>query len=234
MIKRFPANERNMTELDWLRSARSFSFGDYFDPDNSRFGVMRVCNDDDIAPGRGFGAHPHSDMEIVTIPLTGSLKHEDNLGNVEVTSAGEVQRMSAGSGIIHAEYNPSETEGGSFLQLWFMPREKGIAPSYETSKYDEAKLINALLPVVTPNGTNGTARIHQDMTIYLSRINKGKRLYYHQPSGRRAFVMVIEGRLLLNNIELGRRDTLRAEFEPDFILEAPADEDAFVMFIDLP
>ncbi|MFX3636474.1 MAG: pirin family protein [Candidatus Pristimantibacillus sp.] len=233
MIKLFPAKDRNTVDLGWLRSARSFSFGDYFDPENTSFGVMRVLNDDEIAPGRGFGAHPHSDMEIVTIPLAGRLKHEDNLGNIEVTSAGEVQRMTAGSGIIHAEYNDSDTSGGSFLQLWFMPNELGLEPSYEMSKYDEAKLTNTLLPIVTPDGAGGTAKIHQDLTIYLCRLEKGKRAYHHQKPGRRAFVMVIEGRIVLNSVTMGPRDTIRAGFEPDLLMTA-ADEPAFVMFIDLP
>lgn len=232
MMKLYPASSRHAVDLGWLRSSLSFSFGEYFDPDNSSFGVMRVLNDDTIAPGRGFGAHPHSEMEIVTIPLAGRLKHEDNLGNVEVTSAGEVQRMSAGTGIIHAEYNDSETEEGSFLQMWFMPKERGIAPSYEMSRYEEEKLENTLLPVVTPDGANGTASINQDLTIYLGRLQPGRRLLFHQKTGRRAFVMVLEGKLNLNGTAMGPKDSIRAEFEPDFVLSA--EEPAFVMLIDLP
>ncbi|ACT04527.1 pirin family protein [Paenibacillus sp. JDR-2] len=232
MMKHFPASARHSVDLGWLRSAMSFSFGEYFDPDNSSFGVMRVLNDDTIAPGRGFGAHPHSEMEIVTIPLTGRLKHEDNLGNIEVTSAGEVQRMSAGTGIIHAEYNDSDTEEGTFLQLWFMPKERGLAPSYEMASYDEAKLQNALLPVVTPDGAGDTASINQDMTIYLGRLQPGRRIFFNQKTGRRAFVMVLEGNLNANGIAMGPKDSIRAEFEPDFVLSA--EESAFVMLIDLP
>ncbi|GGG73617.1 pirin family protein [Paenibacillus radicis (ex Gao et al. 2016)] len=233
MIKLFPANERNSVDLGWLRSARSFSFGDYFDQDNYGFGVMRVLNDDVIAPGRGFGAHPHSDMEIVTIPLAGRLKHEDNLGNVEVTSAGEVQRMTAGSGIIHAEYNDSDTEEGRFFQLWFMPREKGLEASYEMVSYDNDKLINAFVPIVTPDGANGTASIHQDLTIYLTRLEPGKKLYHNQQPGRRVFAMVIEGSVDINGFSMGPKDSIRAQFEPDILLRT-SEESAFVLFIDLP
>ncbi|GLX70023.1 pirin family protein [Paenibacillus glycanilyticus] len=232
MMKLFPATARHAVDLGWLRSAQSFSFGEYFDPENSSFGVMRVLNDDVIAPGRGFGAHPHSEMEIVTIPITGRLKHEDNLGNAEVTAAGEIQRMSAGTGIIHAEYNDSDTEEGSFLQMWFMPKERGVAPSYEMSRYDDAKLQNALVPVVTPDGADGTASINQDMTIYLGRLQQGRRILFNQKTGRRAFIMVLEGELNLNGMALGPKDSVRAEFEPDYILSAEVP--AFVMLIDLP
>ncbi|ANY66801.1 pirin family protein [Paenibacillus algorifonticola] len=232
MIKRYPANERNFFDIGWLRGSRSFSFGDYYDPDNAQFGVMRVCNEDEIAPGRGFGAHPHSDMEIVTIVLKGRLKHEDNLGNMEVTSAGEIQRMTAGSGIVHAEYNDSETEEGHFLQLWFMPRERGLTPSYEVHRYDQEKLVNAFLPIVTPEGTNGTAMIHQDMSIHLGRVEAGKRLYYSQKAGRRVFLMLIEGAADVNNLDMVAKDSLRAEFEPEILIKAK--EDTFVMLIDMP
>ena len=125
MIRVFPADSRYQADHGWLRSSFSFSFADYYDPHNMSFGVIRVCNDDEIAPGRGFGPHPHSEMEIVTVVLDGSVMHKDNLGNTQMTSAGEVQRMTAGTGIVHAEYNASETEPLSLLQLWFMPQFGG-------------------------------------------------------------------------------------------------------------
>nr|WP_289139007.1 pirin family protein [uncultured Brevibacillus sp.] len=137
-----------------------------------------------------FGPHPHSDMEIVTVVLRGAIKHEDNLGNVEVTSAGEVQRMSAGSGIIHAEYNASETDDLNFLQLWFMPSERGVTPSFETKRYDAQGLQNQLLPVVSPMGGKKIAAIHQDMTIYLSRLEAAKTLSFSQKEDRRTFLFV--------------------------------------------
>ncbi|MFF2481175.1 pirin family protein [Paenibacillus sp. NPDC058071] len=233
MIKRYPAGERRKVDLGWLKSALSFSFGEYFDPDNTGFGVMRVLNDDTVAPSRGFGAHPHSDMEIVTIPLSGRIKHEDSLGNIEVMTVGEIQRMSAGTGIIHAEYNDSDQVEGSFLQLWFMPKEKGLTPSYQMTRYDESQLVNRLHPVVTSDGAEGTVKIHQDMTIYLTRLQKGKRVYHSQTVGRRAFAMVIEGQVTMNGVQLEARDTVRAEFEPDYIISAN-EEGAFVLFIDLP
>ncbi|CAG7644466.1 Quercetin 2,3-dioxygenase [Paenibacillus solanacearum] len=233
MIQVYPASSRVSIDLGWLKGARSFSFGEPFDPENTSFGVMRVCNDDEVAPGRGFGPHPHSDMEIVSVVLGGQIKHEDNLGNTEVTSYGQVQRMSAGTGVIHAEYNASDTEALRLLQLWFMPRERGLPPSYETADYDPAQLINALLPVVTPNGEGRTAIIHQDMTLYLSRTEQGKSISFRQEAGRRIFLFVIEGQVVLNEAEtLAARDTARIADTPELAIRAS--EDSFFMLIDLP
>lgn len=232
MFQVYPSNSRYSVDAGWLRSHLSFSFGEYFDPNNTSFGVMRVCNDDEVAGGKGFGPHPHSDMEVVTIVLEGKVKHEDNLGNVEVISVGEVQRMSAGTGIVHAEYNGSETEGVKFLQLWFMPQERGLTPSFETKRYDQEQLNNALLPVVSAKGGERVASIHQDMTIYLSRLEQGRELTFVQAEGRRVFLFVIEGKLLVNGHELGRRDTARIQDVSE--LEIAALDEAFFMVIDLP
>ncbi|MFC0334986.1 pirin family protein [Paenibacillus sepulcri] len=232
MIQVFPADERYSVDNGWLRGRPSFSFGEYADPANTGFGVMRVCNDDFLDPGKGFGAHPHSDMEIVSIVLKGQIRHEDSLGNVETASAGELQRMSAGTGIVHAEYNPSETEELNLLQLWFMPRERGLAPSYETGRYDAEQLINTLVPVVTPDGAGQTASIQQDMTIYLGRPEAGRELIFKQEEGRRMFLFNIEGSLSVNGTPMAARDTARIESVSRLTLSA--DEASFVMLIDLP
>lgn len=232
MIQLYPSNLRYSVDLGWLRSHLSFSFGEYFDENNTGFGVMRVCNDDEVVGGKGFGPHPHSDMEIVTVVLRGAIKHEDNLGNVEVTSAGEVQRMSAGSGIIHAEYNASETDDLNFLQLWFMPSERGLTPSFETKRYDAQGLQNQLLPVVSPEGGEKIAAIRQDMTIYLSRLEAAKTLSFSQKEDRRTFLFVIEGSLSVNEQAMGTRDSARIEAEKS--LTITAEEAAFFMLIDLP
>lgn len=232
MIKLFKAESRYPVDQEWLSSRFSFSFGEYFDPDNTAFGVMRVCNDDEVAPGKGFGPHPHSDMEIVTLILSGAIRHEDNLGNCEVISAGEVQRMSAGSGIVHAEYNASAAEPLKLLQLWFMPNERGLDPAYETLRYNQERMKNALLPVVDPQGSDETALIHQDMTLYLSRLDKGKELDFEQKEGRRVFMFVIEGRIIVNETVLDSRDTARIEAQSR--LHMKAEKDAFLLLIDLP
>ncbi|UJF34091.1 pirin family protein [Paenibacillus hexagrammi] len=232
MIHIYPAKSRSSVDLGWLTSHRSFSFGDYYDPDNTSFGVMRVCNDDDIAAGRGFGPHPHSDMEIVTIVLRGHIKHEDSLGHAAVTGPNGVQRMSAGTGVIHAEYNASDTEDLSLLQLWFMPAERGREPSFENSVYNPELMRNALLAVVSPTGSDQAARIYQDMTIYLSRLDAGKKLEYLQEAGRKIFLFVIEGALHVNGLDMKAKDTARIEDTPELVLEAV--EDAYLMLIDLP
>lgn len=231
MITVFPSETRFKVENEWLTSKLSFSFGSYFDSSNTAFGVMRVCNDDEVAPGRGFGAHPHSDMEIVTIVLQGAVRHEDNLGNTAITSVGEVQRMSGGSGIIHAEYNASEKEPTRFLQLWFMPNELGLQPSYETSRYEFDKMQNKLHAIVTPNGSNNTAKIHQDLSIYLSRVEKGKQIAFHSEN-RRTFLFILEGQLLVNSEKMQSGDTARIESINN--LNLIAEEDTFLMLIDLP
>ncbi|WP_166244155.1 pirin family protein [Paenibacillus turpanensis] len=232
MIQVYPASTRRSVDLGWLRSSMSFSFGEYYDPENDRFGPMRVCNDDVVDPGRGFGPHPHSDMEIVSIVLRGQLRHEDSGGNVAVTTFGEIQRMSAGSGIIHTEVNPSETEPVELLQLWFMPEKRGLPPSYEVSRYDPEALSNTLVPVVSGKGVPGAAKVHQDMTLYLSKLEKGKSLTVEIGTERRAFLMTIEGEMALNGETLARRDTARVTGEKQ--LQLAALENSFIMVIDLP
>ncbi|MCA0756191.1 pirin family protein [Paenibacillus sp. N4] len=232
MINVFPAAERHSVDLGWLRSRPSFSFGQYYDPNRTGFGVLRVCNDDFVDPGRGFGAHPHSDMEIVSIVLNGKIRHEDNLGNSVVSSFGEVQRMSAGSGVIHTEFNASEDEELRLLQLWFMPKERGVTPSYEASRYDTDKLNNALLPVVSDNASEQVAWIGQNMTIYLSKLEQGKQLPYETAEGRKLYLYVIEGRLNVLGQALSEGDT--AQIEQVGALELEAAESVFFMLIDLP
>ncbi|MCM3173984.1 pirin family protein [Paenibacillus sp. MER 99-2] len=233
MINLIPSDARSSFDRGWLRGSHSFSFGEYQDPENTAFGPMRVANDDVIAPGRGFGAHPHSDMEIVSIVLNGKLRHEDNLGNVAVTSFGGIQRMSAGSGVIHTEHNASDQEEVRLLQLWFMPHTRGLKPSYETTSFDPDALTGHLVPIVSAEGGSRIASIQQDMTIYLSRLVKGDTLSFQQAAGRRSYIFAIEGKLALNGeSHLSTGDTARIEETPS--LELQASEDVFFMLIDLP
>lgn len=234
MIQIHPSASRREVNDGWLHRRPSFSFGDYYDPDNAAFGVMRVCNDDIVAPSKGGGAHSLSDMEIVTLVLRGQIKHEDNLGNAAVISAGQLRRMTAGTGIVHSEYNPSDSEEARYLQLWFMPREKGLAPSHETVSPDGQAMANALLAVVTPDGRGGTAVIRQDVSICLSRIDASGKVYYKQEPGRRIFLFVIEGALAVNDKPMEAGDTARIEFEPELLLATGEGGSAYVMLIDLP
>ncbi|MCQ4086521.1 pirin family protein [Saccharibacillus sp. JS10] len=236
MLQVYPASSRFEYDKGWLKGGHSFSFADYYDPENVKFGPMRVCNDDVIAPGKGFGAHPHSDMEIVSIILSGQLRHEDSLGNVAVTGFGGVQRMSAGSGVIHTEHNPSEHEPVHILQLWFEPTERGKTPSYTTGEFDTAALDGALVPVASGQNLEGVTDMGQDMTIYLSRLEAGQALTFNHAEGRRTFLFVIEGQLKVSGAEhevvLGRRDTARITESPELVLtgESPV----FYMLVDLP
>lgn len=234
LIRVYPANERYHANHGWLDTYFSFSFAEYFDPNNMNFGPLRVLNDDVIKPLRGFGAHPHQEMEIVSIVLSGQLKHQDSLGNEAITTFGGIQRMSAGTGIVHSEVNPSATEDVNLLQLWFLPERHGLAPSYERTDFDISKLKNQLLPVVTKNPQSpNIAHIHQDLTIYLSNLEAGKEIVFTQESGRRIFLFIIEGELTVNDeVKLYKRDSARITETPQ--LKIAADADTRLMLIDLP
>ena len=237
----YPKHTRISHDHGWLQSNFSFSFGEDFDERNAKFGPMRVCNDDTVAPRRGFGAHPHADMEIVSVVLSGKLRHEDSLGNVAVTGFGEVQRMSAGTGVIHTEANPSDDEPVNLLQMWFEPSRPGLPPSYETSSFDPSALTGRLVPIVSPEGGPSAAKIHQDTTIYLSRLPAGEAIEFLQGMDRRSFLFVIEGSLYAANAgdptetaTLRTRDTARITETPHLKFTTAGEEEAFFLLIDLP
>ncbi|PKG21826.1 pirin family protein [Niallia nealsonii] len=233
MIQIFPKEAGHSARNEWLESHFSFSFGPYYDPKNVQFGPLRVLNDDIIQPGNGFGVHPHREAEVVSIALSGQLKHEDSLGNSGVIEFGQVQRMTAGTGILHSEVNPSETKPGRFLQLWFFPDAKQLPPSYEDISYDTSLLKNQLVPIVAPNSSKGIAKIHQDATVYLSKIDAKEGLEYKQKEGRKIFVYIIDGKVLLNNEYAIEKHGSARIADIDF-LKIDALEDSFIMLIDLP
>lgn len=234
MIRIYPAESRYSADHGWLKSKFSFSFAEYYDPNNLQFGPMRVLNDDIVQPLTGFGLHPHREMEIVSIVLKGQLKHEDSEGNSGILRFGDIQRMSAGTGIWHSEVNPSDTEECNFLQMWFLPNQYGLTPSYEQITFDQEGLKNQLLPVVSSRvrGEN-IAYIHQDMTIYLSKLDSGKSLTFTQEANRRIFFFVIEGELTLDKeYKLKERDSARITKHSN--LEISSESGTFFMLIDLP
>jgi quercetin 2,3-dioxygenase len=235
MITVYPSETRYSVDQGWLRSSFSFSFGPYYDPENTSFGPMRVLNDDYVAPKKGFGAHPHSDMEIVSIVLSGKLRHEDSLGNVGVTSWGEIQRMSAGTGIIHTEFSASENEELNLLQMWFMPEKRGIAPSYEITEFNVDSLQKDWIPVVSKKEEMHVAKIHQDISIYLRRLNKNQEVSFESSSlgSRRFFLFVIDGHVTLNK-QLGLKFRDSARIEGESVLKITANEKSLIMLIDLP
>jgi quercetin 2,3-dioxygenase len=233
MISVYKAQSRYSTDHGWLKSSFSFSFAEYYDPANMGFGPLRVFNDDVVQPLTGFGPHPHREMEIVSIVLKGELEHKDSTGRQEVIRPGDVQRMSAGTGIIHSEMNPSASQEVNFLQLWFEPAEYGLAPSYEQTAYDPKQMVNRLLPVVSREGGEQVARIHQDLTLYLSRLEPDAALTFEQEAGRRIYLFVIEGDLAVNGeTALAKRDAARITDTPKLSLTSPSG--AFFMLIDLP
>lgn len=234
MIKVYKAEDRYEANHGWLRSKFSFSFAEYYNPTNLQFGPMRVLNDDIVQPTYGFGMHPHREMEIVSIVLKGYLQHEDTAGHRSKTTFGEIQRMTAGTGVYHSEMNPSQTEEVNFLQLWFLPDQAGLTPSYEKTTYSIDNMKNHLLPVVTKHPKeDGIAHINQDLTIYLSTLEAKKEITFKQAPGRKVFLFVMDGTLTINHTEtLENRDSARITETPSLTLTT--NEQATFMLIDLP
>ncbi len=211
MIKIRSAHERGHADHGWLVSNHSFSFADYHEPAYMGFRTLRVINDDRIAPGMGFGTHPHRDMEIFSYVLEGALEHQDSLGNGRVLKPGEVQLMSAGRGVTHSEFNPSPVEPARLLQIWIRPRERGLTPSYTEwrPRADQADAPKVL--VISPEGRDGSARIHQDADIYRLRLKPGASVTHELKPGRGAWLQVAEGALTLNDVSLKTGDGASVE-----------------------
>jgi redox-sensitive bicupin YhaK (pirin superfamily) len=206
MITVRPAQERGRTALRWLDSYHSFSFGDYYDPAAMGFRSLRVINDDRVAPGTGFGMHPHRDMEIITYVLEGELRHQDSLGNGSVIRAGEVQRMTAGTGIVHSEFNPSSTQPVRLLQIWIVPEQKSLQPSYEERRILETEMAGRLRLIASRDGRDGAVTIHQDVDLLAGVLRKGERVNHHLRPGRAAWVQEARGAVALNGRPLREGD----------------------------
>lgn len=231
-LKIVRAQEHYHMDAGWLSTYWHFSFDQYYDPANVSFGPLRVFNDDTVQPGGGWGMHPHRDMEIITYVVLGMIEHRDSSGSVGVVKAGEVQRMSAGTGILHSEFNPSREEPLRLLQIWIVPTRRGLTPSYETKHFSKEEQRGNLLPVVSGRPLGKAARSLQDATIYLSTLGRGEGLKYTVKEGRRGYLFIIEGSSALDGQELGSRDVARILGPQDLSLAAPAG--AEVMLIDLP
>ena len=231
MITVRKANERGSSKLDWLYSHHTFSFGDYFDPKESGFSVLRVINDDWIAPAKGFGTHPHRDMEIITYVLQGAVKHRDSLGTESVIPAGDLQRMTAGTGIMHSEFNPSPSEPLHLLQIWILPERPGLKPGYE-QKTIANKTKRGLTLVASHEGGDGALKVNQDIKLYAGSIGGGESVRKELPSGRKAYLQVARGKVSVNGKSLGEGDGAKIENEPHLTFEAP--DAAEVLLFDLP
>lgn len=212
MLTLRPARERGHADHGWLDSWHSFSFADYYDPTHMGYSVLRVINDDRIAKGGGFGPHPHRDMEIVTYILDGALGHRDSMGNGSVIRPGDVQRMSAGSGVVHSEVNAHDGET-RLLQIWILPQDKGGAPGYEQIHFDDGQLRDQLRLIASPDGREGSVRIQQDAAIRAGRLTAGTRLQQPLAPGRRAYLQMARGELRLNGQHLKEGDGVMAEAE---------------------
>ncbi len=230
MLQRRIANERGQADHGWLDARHTFSFAEYYEPEQMGFRALRVMNEDRIQPGRGFGMHPHRDMEIVTYILSGALEHKDSMGNGEVLRAGELQRMSAGTGIVHSEFNHSSSELLHLYQIWLLPRERGITPSYEQKSFTD-ETSGRLRLVASPDAADGSLRIHQDARIYLSRLDRGATLDHALAPGRHAWLQVLRGTLRVNGTPLQTSDGAALSDEQSARIEA--ESPAEVMLFDL-
>jgi len=231
MIRVRKAEERGHADHGWLDTYHTFSFAGYQDPEHTRFHALRVMNEDVVQPGQGFGTHPHRDMEIVTYVLEGALEHKDSMGNGEVLRAGEFQRMSAGSGITHSEFNPSETEPVHLYQIWLFPELKGIEPSYEQKRFPDNEQHNQLRLVASPGAEQGALSIHQNAQIYLSQIEQGKSVSHSIAFGRHAWLQVLRGSVLLNEVPLNTSDGAGISDVQE--LKIQATDNAEIMLFDL-
>lgn len=202
------SQERGFADHGWLKSYHSFSFANYYNPNMMGFRALRVINDDKIAGGMGFGTHPHNDMEIVTYVMQGELQHKDSMGNGSIIRPGEVQRMSAGTGIQHSEFNASRTDEAHLLQIWILPDRRGHTPSYEQTKFPEAERQGKLRLVVSNNGREGSVTVHQDVSVYASLLSEGETLQYTLPAGRHAWLQVARGALTVNGVALTAGDAV--------------------------
>ena len=201
------ANERGHANLGWLNTHHTFSFASYYDPRNMGFESLRVINDDRIIAGAGFGTHPHDNMEIVTYVLEGELAHKDSMGNGSTIKPGDVQRMSAGTGITHSEYNNSQSEGLHLLQIWFLPEKRNIKPSYEQKTFSKEDKLGKLKLVVSKNGLDGSVSINQDVNMYAGILENASQSFSHTlKKGRKAWVHVARGKVSLNDENLSAGD----------------------------
>lgn len=231
MIHIRKANDRGHANHGWLDTYHTFSFAGYVDRDHVHFRSLRVMNEDRVAPGQGFGTHPHNDMEIVTYVLEGALEHKDSMGNGEVLRPGEFQRMTAGTGITHSEFNPSADEPVHLYQIWLFPDRKGHTPSYEQKRFPDEQLSNQLRVVASPDAEDGSLLIHQDAKIFLSKLDAGTVVEHPLSESRHAWLQVLRGNVILNGQPLNTSDG--AAVSNEVALKIEADGDAEIMLFDL-
>jgi redox-sensitive bicupin YhaK (pirin superfamily) len=233
MIHVRPANQRGTANFGWLDSRHTFSFGDYYDPEQMGFGPLRVINEDRVSPGQGFGTHGHQDMEIITYVLEGALEHKDSIGTGSVIRPGDVQVMSAGTGIRHSEFNHSQTEPVHFLQIWVVPDRERIAPRYEQKTFSEADKRGRLRLVGSSDGRDGSVVIHQDVELLAAVLDAGEQITHVLRSGRKGWLQVVRGSVTMNGRDLGAGDGAAIEGETALAVKAKSAA-AEILLFDLP
>ena len=219
MITLRKSSARGHANHGWLDSYFSFSFAEYHDPRHMGFGALRVINEDRVQPGKGFGTHGHRDMEIITYILEGALEHKDSMGNGSVIRVGDVQRMSAGRGVQHSEFNPSQSEVVHLLQIWIEPNVTGIEPGYEEKHFDAASKRGRLRLIAAGDGREGSVTIHQEAAVYAGLIDGAERLSHVLAAGRKAYVHVARGQVTVNGQRLAAGDALKASGESGVVIE---------------
>ena len=225
------AEERGHANHGWLNTYHTFSFANYYDPNYLGFKSLRVINEDRVIAGAGFGKHGHQDMEIITYVLKGALEHQDSIGTGSIIKPGEVQRMSAGTGILHSEFNASKTDPVHFLQIWILPDKKGIEPSYEQQKFDLEKTSGKLQLIAAPDGRDNAVAVHQDMSLYAGILDTGDRVSYTLKPQRHAWVQVARGAIDLNGNFLNTSDGAAISEETELTIEAK--QKAEILLFDL-
>jgi redox-sensitive bicupin YhaK (pirin superfamily) len=232
MITLRKGQDRGHADHGWLDSRHSFSFADYHDPKQMGFGPLRVINEDRVQPGAGFGTHGHRDMEILSYVLEGQLEHKDNMGNGSVIEPGDVQRMTAGRGVLHSEFNPSRDKPVHFLQIWILPAETGIDPGYEQKRVSASDKRGRLRVIASPGGADGAVTIHQDATVYAALLDGTESARHALAPGRRAYVHVARGSVDVNGTPLAAGDAAKIEREKEVVLDNG--RGAEVLLFDLP
>ncbi|HYA20862.1 MAG TPA: pirin family protein [Burkholderiales bacterium] len=231
MIEIRKSSDRGYFDHGWLKTYHSFSFADYFDREHMSFGSLRVINEDYVQAGKGFGTHPHRDMEILTYILEGQLAHKDSMGNGSIIKPGDVQRMSAGTGVTHSEFNASPDEIVHLLQIWILPKYSGLQPSYEQKHFDAREKQNKLRLVASPDGRAGSVTIHQDASVYAGILSKGKEVSHPLANNRRAYIQTLSGAFKVNGERLNAGDG--AKITGEKIIKLAAADDSELLFFDL-
>jgi redox-sensitive bicupin YhaK (pirin superfamily) len=231
MLDIIRSDDRGSADHGWLRAKHTFSFAEYYNPERVHFGKVRVINEDRIAPGQGFATHPHNDMEIVTYIISGAIEHKDSMGNGTVIRAGEVQRMTAGTGVLHSEFNHSKEDELHLLQIWIFPEEKNLTPGYEQTLFTREEKLNRLRLVGSRDGREGSVTIHQDVDLYASIVEKDRKVMLDGVADRRVFVQIVSGSVDVNGETLAAGDGMQIRGES--AINVTANDDAELLLFNM-